>query len=133
MHPKISNFVSSTFYKNDLKTNLLIKESREKADPVGHWWYAYSDNNAETEPTRSTSKVNRTEAILALNLLDRRDLVGKSVMIITFYKAQETLLKNMLLERKKVESDQLRILSVDQSQGSVGSRCRHIKLCQIKS
>jgi superfamily I DNA and/or RNA helicase len=118
MHPTISNFVSRTFYKNNLMTNPLVHASRVQNDPVGLWWLEYGDNDAETVPKRSTSKVNRTEAILALDMLDRRDLIGKSVMIITFYKAQEALLKKMLLERKKEVSDQLRILSVDQSQGS---------------
>jgi hypothetical protein len=118
MHPVVCSFVAATFYDGALTTNPLIGRSRVRADPVGLWWLAYHDKNAESSPPRSTSKVNETEAILALGLLDREDLRGKSVMVITFYKAQETLLKKMLGTMGRGESEALRILSVDQSQGS---------------
>lgn len=45
-------------------------------------------------------------------------MLGKTVMVITFYKAQETLMKRMLIQRGRNESEAVRILSVDQSQGS---------------
>ena len=118
MHPSVCDFVSDTFYNGSLMTNPVIDASRRGADSVGLWWVTYSDTDAESSPPRSTSKINETEVYLTLSLLDREDLVGKSVMVITFYKAQETLMKRMLESTGREESESLRILSVDQSQGS---------------
>jgi hypothetical protein len=118
MHPSVCDFVSTTFYDGGLSTNVKIGANRLRADRVGLWWLTYSDTDAESSPPRSTSKINETEALLALSLLDREDLAGKSVMVITFYKAQETLMKRMLANMGREESEALRILSVDQSQGS---------------
>ncbi len=76
---------------------------------------------------QSTSKVNNTEASLALLVLRTLPLAAKSVMVISFYKAQETLLKAVFAEAgiAEVAGDgtsgargTLRILSVDQAQGS---------------
>lgn len=118
MHPSVSNFISKNFYDCSLTTNPLVAASRLSADPQGLYWLDYNEPDAETTLRGSTSKVNNVEALLAISLLDREDFIGKSVMIITFYKAQETLMKKMLLSMGQSESEARRILSVDQSQGS---------------
>lgn len=118
MHPSVCNFVSDTFYNGRLCTNPLVRANRLRGDQFGMWWVTYRDKDAESCPPRSTSKINETEAMIALSILDREDLIGKTVMVITFYKAQETLMKRMFAKSGRLESESLRILSVDQSQGS---------------
>eukprot|EP00043_Microstomoeca_roanoka_P016270 m.165419 g.165419 ORF g.165419 m.165419 type:complete len:791 (-) comp16424_c0_seq1:136-2508(-) len=124
MHPKISDYVSSCFYNNKLQAADQICDSRLEQDPDGMWWLS-SDSKEET-PEKSTSKRNPGEADLVLRVLqdmNRSDLMNRrSVMVITFYKSQEHLLRKRLREVGMLESCDtnrgLRILTVDQSQGS---------------
>lgn len=118
MHPAVCAFVAEKFYDGCLTTNPYVASARMRADSVGLWWVNYRSQSAESTPVRSSSKLNEIEATLAVNLLDREDMLGKTVMVITFYKAQETLMKRMLIQRGRNESEAVRILSVDQSQGS---------------
>jgi hypothetical protein len=125
MHPTVCEFVAKTFYQNKLTTNGIICSRRLSADPIGLWWISYGDGDrdgdsgdqdtdprththtllegagcaesvCESTPARSHSKANEAEATLALSLLGRPDMKGKSVMVIAFYKEQVRLLKRKL-------------------------------------
>ncbi|KAJ1435568.1 AAA domain-containing protein, partial [Ochromonadaceae sp. CCMP2298] len=86
------------------------------------YWVSYPNTNAEQPPpARPTSYENLTEAKLVLRLV--RPYLGKKyTMVITLYKAQETLIRALLLQHGILEDADpktgLRICSVDQSQGS---------------
>lgn len=116
MHPKLSNLVSELFYGGLLKTPPQIADDRTAIDQHGVWWLTYDNDDAESTPERSKSKQNITEAVLVVQLLVRGLKHGRSVMAITFYKAQENLIRRIFKDLKYEENENCRILTVDQSQ-----------------
>lgn len=116
MHPKMSNLVSELFYDGLLKTPLQIADNRTAIDRHGVWWLTYDNDDAESTPERSKSKQNITEAVLVVQLLVRGLNHGRSVMAITFYKAQENLIRRIFKDLNYEENENCRILTVDQSQ-----------------
>lgn len=89
------------------------------------FWWGYSGAEEE-EPPRSHSKQNSKEATLAATIVLSPSWPQKrSVMVITFYKAQEKLIRDIFAEfgiTERPEADAtrgtLRITTVDQAQGS---------------
>jgi ATP-dependent RNA/DNA helicase IGHMBP2 len=144
----LTQYVSRTSYDGALTTDEAIAAARRAADPVGLYWLAYNPGplGAESAPeTGGTSKVNALEATLALqayrqgeaagylcNPRKRRGAgalpVGRSVAVITLYKAQEMLLRKVFRDAGIHERENgpgaesrrgsLRIMTVDQAQGS---------------
>jgi len=119
MHPTICQIVSDLFYQGNLTTNKDITALRVRVDPIG--LYILSSLSPEETPPRSTSKHNLGEADCVVDIINSGLYKHKSVMIITFYKSQEILIRKKLNEAKiyeSVEEDSLRVLTVDQAQGS---------------
>jgi hypothetical protein len=106
MHPNLCAYISSSFYKGQLCTPPEIEAARRAVDTKGMYWVSYPtypDRNAEQPPhPRSTSQQNPTEADLVLQLV-RPYLGRKYVMVITFYKAQENLIRALLLQHGILE------------------------------
>jgi ATP-dependent RNA/DNA helicase IGHMBP2 len=127
MHPSICKYVSDSFYDGKLCTPKEVSAARLSADAHGLYWVTYprSDANVDAEkaPRKgSTSKQNSTEAGLVAAIACCPSLKAKYVMVITFYKAQENLIRETLSAAGLVEDSDpkngLRICSVDQAQGS---------------
>jgi senataxin len=119
MHPTICQIVSDLFYQGNLTTNTDITALRVRVDPIG--LYIISSLSPEETPPRSTSKHNVGEADCVVDIINSGLYKHKSIMIITFYKSQEILIRKKLNEAKIYESteeDSLRVLTVDQAQGS---------------
>jgi senataxin len=118
MHPDICSVVSKHFY-ND---KLLTAEERDHACcSIGHQpglssasaivWRSHTAEEEEDDITR-TSKLNREEArIICQELIPAFLDKGKRIAVITFYKAQQRLLQEMLGEAATV-------MTVDSAQGS---------------
>lgn len=123
MHPTVCKLVADLFYNGLLNTPSFIADDRKAIDPYGLWWLTYEDKNAESIPDRSKSKQNITEAVLVVQLLINGMNHGRSVMAITFYKAQEHLIRDIFNDLNYIENEDCRILSVDQSQVEKGSSC----------
>ena len=91
-----------------------------RVDPIG--LYILSSLSPEETPPRSTSKHNIGEADYVVDIINSGLYKHKSIMIITFYKSQEVLIRKKLNEAKIYENaeeeDSLRVLTVDQAQGS---------------
>lgn len=98
MHPNICEFISSQFYNNTLETPREIEITRQASDKDGLYWLSYPGDNAEHSPLHSTSKVNPEEVRIILNLLACPSNRSKSVMVITFYKAQEKMIREEALK-----------------------------------
>lgn len=124
MHPAICTFVSDTFYAGGLSTPAgRAGERCATAGADALFWvdYAYDFDRSEGVPERSKSKHNLYEVSCALKLASVAHLRAKSVMIITFYKAQEIAIRNAFKAAGVFEDagpHGLRICTVDQSQGS---------------
>ena len=123
MHPRICEYVSSSFYNGKLCTPKEVSAARLSADAHGLYWISYPSCDAEEAPRRgSTSRQNSTEASLVASIAKCPSLRAKYVMVITFYKAQENLIRETLLAAGLAEDSDpktgLRICSVDQAQGS---------------
>lgn len=98
MHPAIARYVSSRFYHSTLSTPLEIQRIRVAADKQALYWLSYTGSmdiasgGYEQDPAKSTSKHNPSEAaaVLAAYRTAARAgyLQGRSVYILTFYKAQ---------------------------------------------
>lgn len=120
MHPIICQIVSNLFYQDILTTNTNITALRVRVDPIG--LYILSSLSPEETPPRSTSKHNIGEADYVVDIINSGLYKHKSIMIITFYKSQEVLIRKKLNEAKIYENadeeDSLRVLTVDQAQGS---------------
>jgi superfamily I DNA and/or RNA helicase len=118
MHPAICTVVSKCFYSGTLVTPRCVADARRKADEHGMWWF--DSIGSESKRHNSTSTQNEIEANDVLEVYKRelgRPRAG-SVMIITFYKAQLHVLCDLFAEHGYNETSQLRIVTVDQSQGS---------------
>ena len=100
MHPAIAAFVSGAFYRGALITPPEVELARRLSCPTGLFWLNYPRGmvNCEATPPRSTSKVNECEAKLAVEVVRGLDWERKrlSVMVITFYKSQESLCVRLL-------------------------------------
>ncbi|KAJ1447841.1 AAA domain-containing protein [Pelagophyceae sp. CCMP2097] len=134
MHPCIADYVSENFYKGLLSTPAAVEQARLGADECGLYWVSYETGRfgAETAPTdargnKITSKVNLEEAKLALAVVRALPSLRKSILVITFYKAQEAALRETFEKAGVAEfagdgaagtKGTLRICSVDQAQGS---------------
>jgi superfamily I DNA and/or RNA helicase len=116
MHPTVCKLVANLFYDGLLSTPRFIEDARTAIDPHGLWWLTYTDNDAESTPERSKSKQNIAEAVLVVKLLINGLRHGRSVMAITFYKAQENLIRRIFKDLEYTEDENCRILTVDQSQ-----------------
>eukprot|EP00601_Ochromonadales_sp_CCMP2298_P007636 CAMPEP_0173213804 /NCGR_PEP_ID=MMETSP1141-20130122/25605_1 /TAXON_ID=483371 /ORGANISM="non described non described, Strain CCMP2298" /LENGTH=718 /DNA_ID=CAMNT_0014141067 /DNA_START=61 /DNA_END=2213 /DNA_ORIENTATION=- len=121
MHENLCAYVSDSFYGGRLCTPPDTAAARRAVDAHGMYWVSYPNTPAEVTPKGSTSYHNPTEAELVLRLV--RPYLGKKyTMVITLYKAQETLIRALLLQHGILEDADpktgLRICSVDQSQGS---------------
>jgi ATP-dependent RNA/DNA helicase IGHMBP2 len=123
MHPdSLTQYVSKTSYDGALTTDEVVAEVRRDTDPIGLYWLSYNPGPLGAESaqgTDETSKLNHTEAMLALQLFVHGEAegylctpmqhhaaagdgsatgpqsVGRSVAVITLHKAQETLLRKV--------------------------------------
>lgn len=139
MHPSVCQYISTRFYAGSLRTPPEVASERTAVDSCGMWWVDYATSGLSTDfeqsPERknSKSKVNPTEARLVVEIVqalaltraahlragDDRGTPGqKTVMVVTFYKAQDALLKELLTAEGIQENTWLRVLTADQSQGS---------------
>lgn len=116
MHPIMGELLGALFYDGLLNTPLLIADGRTAIDQHGVWWLTYDDDDAESTPIRSKSKQNIAEAVLVVQLFVRGLNHGRSVMVITFYKAQKNLILRIFKDLDIEENENCRILTVDQSQ-----------------
>eukprot|EP00039_Didymoeca_costata_P019562 m.338028 g.338028 ORF g.338028 m.338028 type:complete len:751 (-) comp18294_c0_seq1:152-2404(-) len=119
MHPRISAVVSELFYDNKLKDNDSIKQKRSLENP--HGIYKIEHYGKESKEPHSTSFKNDTECSVAVQLYKKlhQQHPRKSIMLITYYKAQERLLKRTFEEERiDCNCDEFRLCSVDQSQGN---------------
>lgn len=118
MHPLIAEYISTTYYKGQLETLKETSACRLQQDAKGMYWI-----NTSSQEDGRNSKTNDCEADTVLEAYQQmeRALRHKSVMVITFYKAQENLIRKKFLRANILEGDAadkgLRILTVDQSQG----------------
>jgi hypothetical protein len=135
MHPKISGFVSASFYSNKLFTNPSVADARCAVPRAGIQWVDYPDAHAET--SQRGAVCNPVELGLLKGFMQRVTAThlsrGTTVMIITFYREQFHLLM-LLAERLGLVGTRLlqggtkterffvhpgfRICTVDASQGS---------------
>jgi hypothetical protein len=128
MHPDIADYISAQFYEGKLKSDSSTSAARKRASESGIYWLLYPSHESccEKAPVgrKSSSKCNPFECTSIVNLLSAPSVVGrhemrKSVMVMTFYKAQEDLLRSTLSDAGISEDPEyLRVLTVDQSQGS---------------
>lgn len=129
MHSQICEFVSKTFYKGTLQTDPNVQRLRDAASGVAKaiMWVDYASIfNAEVETGRNgKSKANPTEMNIIMDMFATDGFENfirhKSVMLITFYKEQSTLLKDKMKAASikfNTEDSNLRIVTVDAAQGS---------------
>ena len=128
MHRSIAAYISATFYNDLLITPAAVASARSGACARGLWWL--QSNGPDEKPERGTSFVNDAEAdaVVDVVLACRRGAgAQKGVLVITFYKGQEKLLRSRLQAagvRETVDIapapnvHSLRVMSVDQAQGS---------------
>lgn len=118
MHPDICRIVSTHFYGGELTTALETARRRSLTSPRSIEWYAHETNE---ECDEAASKLNREECRIVcdqiLPRLEEEISRGKTVAIITFYKAQVRLLQETL-EKKGLLRRSVSVISVDASQGS---------------
>lgn len=138
MHPEVADAVSACFYSGELRTPAEVAAARLAACRDGLFWLRYNapaSGGAEFKPPRSTSFENQREAEAVVEAVRacRAGAAGraKGIMIITFYKGQERLLRRTLADSGFPETEIneaahgsaaagafLRVMSVDQAQGS---------------
>jgi hypothetical protein len=118
MHPVVCGFISNAFYDGKLKTSNAVSAARIDSDPIGLYWLTYDNSNAESTAPNSFSKQNEIEARLAVAAVQREVRNGRSIMVITFYKSQENLIRELFKKNGLEESSECRLTTVDQSQGS---------------
>ena len=92
------------------------------------YWLTYSGTESSPRDGRNaSSKINDTECRLCYDVVTKQPRATKSIMVITFYKAQEAALKayfegrglaEVALDGSRGTRGTLRICSVDQAQGS---------------
>jgi hypothetical protein len=131
MHPSIAAFVSAAFYDDALRTPPAVAAQRAAADAHGMWWLAYPEAHAEGKRAGATSYSNDVEVATVMAVL--RQLAqqshrgGRSIMVITFYREQDAALRRGLSAAGLSErlggsggdgDDALRVMTVDQAQGS---------------
>lgn len=114
MHPDINSVVSKHFYGAKLFTAEArahaCRSSRAESSSA-IVWHSHTSEEEEDDVTR-TSKLNREEArIICEELMPAFRDTGKRIAVITFYKAQQRLLQDMLGEAAIV-------MTVDAAQGS---------------
>ena len=128
MHPTIASYISESFYGGGLRTDRDVALARRGADAAGMYWLTYSGTESSPRDGRNaSSKINDTECRLCYDVVTKQPRATKSVMVITFYKAQEAALKayfegrglaEVALDGSRGTRGTLRICSVDQAQGS---------------
>lgn len=128
MHPRLGQLVSQLFYNSALKTNAAVSLQRQQASANCMTWHSCIDG-AEEIKTGETSKrnVKEAEALAAwmAGQLRAKAFDDKSVMVITFYKAQAALLQSKLAERNITEKVSEGGYDVVNSRSSSGSS-RHV-------
>jgi superfamily I DNA and/or RNA helicase len=99
------------------------------------WWVRYPEDDAEVKRPGSTSYANPAEVRVALDAARALQCSGRSVLVITFYRGQDVALRRAMEEAGMLErvssnnergadadagggGDSLRVLTVDQAQGS---------------
>ena len=117
MHPDICAVVDKLFYSSRIVT--AVQTRRERPEPLAMWWV----EAAGEEQPLGTSMENPTEAAavrrVCLWLLRHRP--GKSVLVLTFYKAQLRALCSLLWgDEKNPQLRDVRVLTVDAAQGQQG-------------
>ena len=122
MHPDICSTVSRLFYSGGLKTDKQTKELRLAAVPAGKaCLWVHTPPRSDTHPhEKSKSYHNQTEAenILKFVRAQAEWLIGKTVMIMSFYKPQVCLLNDILRDTIAKLGLRARVVTVDASQGS---------------
>ena len=114
MHPAICSVVSDLFYGGMLRTPQRTFDQRLAADPRGLW--CVHVNGTEAHPEHGgTSYINMAEVRSIMKAFQR--FKHKTVMVITFYKAQFFALRNAFADVGINQGPRLRICTVDQSQG----------------
>ena len=116
MHPAICSVVSHLFYGDMLRTPQSTADQRIAADPQGLWRVPVI--GAETHPQDGeTSYMNKDEVRSIVKLFMGLRLEHKSVLVITFYKAQFIALRDAFADIGMSQGPNLRICTVDKSQG----------------
>lgn len=119
MHPDICSLVSGHFYGGKLQTAVETARIRRLASTQPIQWYSHASGEERDETSKSL--VNREECRIVCDRilpgLEGEIAAGKSVAVITFYKAQFLLLKGML-EEKGLLGASVSVMTVDASQGS---------------
>ena len=121
MHPSICKFVSDEFYDSALQTDSTIQNYRLMSVPEAEscQWFN-SPSNTERQPEYSKSFVNDFEAELIPQLFLQHPqwFEGKTVMLMTFYKAQVGIIKSIIETCDISHISDLRVVTVDSAQGS---------------
>lgn len=119
MHPDICRLVSGHFYGGKLQTAVETARIRNLVSARPIQWYSHESGEERDESSKSL--VNREECRIVCDRilpgLEGEIAAGKSVAVITFYKAQCLLLKAMLEEKGLVRAA-ASVMTVDASQGS---------------
>jgi hypothetical protein len=126
MHPIICRYISHAFYSKQLVTDeLTAKERKAAAGPRGIVWWDYPDLKAESKV--GTSVANELEAAMVSSLLSQDWAEGflrqgKTILVVSFYKAQTQLLRDAVRRLSAALPPDLaagiRVGTVDSSQGS---------------
>lgn len=124
MHPAICSLVSDLYYGGLLETPGWIAADRRAVDALGVYWHnSFGRESKARSGGPSTQNEDEADDVLDVYRRERARLTarretGGSIMIITFYKAQQFHLRRLFEDAGFSEGEHLRITTVDQSQGS---------------
>jgi superfamily I DNA and/or RNA helicase len=118
MHPNIAETVSNLFYDNLVTTPVEVAEARRRVDMQGMWCLDVHGKEVYSDRSKSCTNPIEIENAYQTYLLLKDKHPSKTIMIITFYKAQQHAMVKDFKEAGVEESPTLRITTVDQSQGS---------------
>lgn len=119
MHPDICQVVSTLFYDNQLTTNPLVSVRRRHASARGLFWSQSNSFESKAPNSSSTQNLGEAKQVLKVyNQVAKSMAPDQTIMVITFYKAQLHALKDEFRSNMIEETPALRLVTVDQSQGS---------------
>jgi superfamily I DNA and/or RNA helicase len=126
MHQDVCSYISSTFYRGSLRTDAVVARARSAVSRMGLFWLQTRGGEAQaSDPIHkghhNPEEVRRVVEVYR-HLVPREARSSCRVMVMAFYRRQLAHLRRAFaeegLEESGVPSRGLRILSVDQSQGS---------------
>jgi len=116
MNPEIAQLVSGMMYRGKLTTaEEIVNRPHKKTSGETICWVDHYMPETMDEKTKSISNPEEAKLVLKEYKRERAVMRDRSFMIITPYKAQVRVLEELF---KSVNDSQLRIVTVDGSQGS---------------